>query len=486
MTKSNTTKLIQGIGLFTAFALVFGSMVGSGVFKKASVMSAYLGSGNLVLLCWVLAGVVTLVGALANAEIAGLIAEPGGQYVYFKRMYGRAFAFFYGWSSFTVIQSATAASVAYVFAESIKVVLPIPELLSSWSEITVFGIFTPFANFSVKAITISLLLFLGTINHLGVKYGGRLSSVMASSVVLCILLVVVACFGFSDGSTANWLQSSAPRPAEQPLFGTGFFGLFFAAMMAAFWAYEGWNNIGFLGGEIRNPLRNIPLALIGGTLFVMLLYTLANAAFFYVLPAGALADIGEGQIAAVEVVRSFMGSKGAILISILIVFSTFNSTNTTILSAPRVCFAMAKDGLFFKGIEKVHPKHKSPSNALFLQVGWASVLVLSGSFDDLTDMLIFAAFIFYGAGALGVIVMRKKWPDAPRPFKVPLYPWLPLAFALFCLCLVVVSIAEHPKNALMGLSLMAAGLPFWLYWRKNKGDESETESTEKSATDASV
>jgi basic amino acid/polyamine antiporter, APA family len=458
-------------------------MVGSGVFKKASVMSAYLGSGNLVLLCWVLAGLVTLVGALANAEIAGLIAEPGGQYVYFKRMYGRAFAFFYGWSSFTVIQSATAASVAYVFAESISVVLPVPELLSGWAEIKIFGIFTPFANFSIKAITISLLLFLGTINHLGVKYGGRLSSVMASSVVLCIILVVVACFGFSDGNAGNWFQQSEPVPAEQPLFGTGFFGLFFAAMMAAFWAYEGWNNIGFLGGEIRNPLRNIPLALIGGTLFVMLLYTLANAAFLYVLPAGTLAGVGEGQIAAVEVVRSFMGSKGAILISVLIVFSTFNSTNTTILSAPRVCFAMAKDGLFFKGIEKVHPKYKSPSNALFLQVGWASVLVLSGSFDDLTDMLIFAAFIFYGAGALGVIVMRRKWPDVPRPFKVPLYPWLPLAFALFCLCLVVVSIAEHPKNALIGLSLMGAGLPFWLYWRKNKAAEEETQ-TEKSESDA--
>jgi len=459
--------LVRGIGLFTAFALVFGSMVGSGVFKKASVMSAYLGSGNLVLICWVVAGLITLMGALSNAEIAGMIAEPGGQYVYFKKMYGNMFAFFYGWSSFTVIQSATAASVAYVFAESVAVVLPLPDLMGEQSKVEwILGI-RPFENFNVKLITISLLSFLGIINTLGVKYGGRLSAVMASSVVLCIVLMAIGSFSSGMGSFANLSASVSPLPPEKPLLGTGFIGLFFAAMMAAFWAYEGWNNIGFLGGEIKNPKRSIPLALISGTLLVIALYTLANAAYFFILPAASLAAVPDGEIAAVKVVSTFLGPVGAILVSILIIFSTFNSTNTTLITSPRVCFAMARDGYFFKGISKVHPVYGTPNRAIWLQILWSFVLVLTGSFDALTDMLVFAAFIFYGAGAFGVLVMRRRYPLLERPFKVPFYPYLPLLFALFCAALVIVSILEHPRYALMGLFLMGMGLPFWLYWRRN-------------------
>jgi APA family basic amino acid/polyamine antiporter len=198
----------------------------------------------------------------------------------------------------------------------------------------------------------------------------------------------------------------------------------------------------------------------------MLVYVLANAAYLYVLPAAELALIPEGKIAAVEVVRTFLGTGGALAISALILLSTFNSTNTTILGAPRIYFAMAGDGLFFKSVGKVHAQYKTPSRALFLQVAWSSLLVFSGSFDALTDMLVFAAFIFYGAGALGVFVLRKRMPDTPRPFKVPWYPILPGFFVLFCIFLVGISILQDPMNALAGLGLMATGIPFWFYWNK--------------------
>lgn len=468
MEKDSKT-LVRGIGMFTAFALVFGSMIGSGVFKKASAMSALLGDGTLVLLCWILAGGITLMGALTNAEIAGLIAEPGGQYVYFKRMYGRFFAFFYGWSSFAVIQSATAASVAYVFGESIAVFLPNWDLTENLASFSILGI-EPLRNFTVKTLTIGLLFGLVVVNHFGVKYGGRLSGFMASSVVICILLVTVLCFGWSDGNWENISRTFVPQASSEALFGTGMFGLIFAAMLQAFWAYEGWNTIGFLGGEVKDPLRTIPRALMLGTIFVMLVYFLANTAYLYVMPAELLAGIPEGKIAAVEVVRTFLGTGGALAISGLIVLSTFNSTNTTILGAPRIYFAMAGDGLFFKRIGRVHPKYKTPSSALFLQGIWSAVLVISGSFDTLTDMLVFAAFIFYGAGAFGVFVLRRKMPDAPRPFRVPLYPVLPALFVIFCIFLVGVSIVQDPMNALAGLGLMSTAIPFWFYWNSKKID----------------
>jgi APA family basic amino acid/polyamine antiporter len=458
-------QLIQGIGSFTAFALVFGSMIGSGVFKKAAPMSFLLGDGYWVLACWVLAGLITLMGALTNAEVAGIIAEPGGQYVYFKRMYGRFFAFFYGWSSFAVIQSATAASVAYIFGESLAAFLPPWPIPNTWEQWTFLGL-TPLENLQVKALTVGLLFLLATVNHFGVKYGGRLSGFMASLVVVCIYLVTILSFGWSDGQWSHIEAVGVAHPPEHSLLGTGMFGLFFAGLMQAFWAYEGWNTIGFLGGEVRNPYKTIPRALILGTVFVMLVYVLANAAYLYVLPAAELALIPEGKIAAVEVVRTFLGTGGALAISALILLSTFNSTNTTILGAPRIYFAMAGDGLFFKSVGKVHAQYKTPSRALFLQVAWSSLLVFSGSFDALTDMLVFAAFIFYGAGALGVFVLRKRMPDTPRPFKVPWYPILPGFFVLFCIFLVGISILQDPMNALAGLGLMATGIPFWFYWNK--------------------
>ena len=242
----------------------------------------------------------------------------------------------------------------------------------------------------------------------------------------------------------------------------------FTALLAAFWAYEGWNTLGFIGGEIKNPNRNLPLALFSGMMVIIGAYMLVNFTYLYVLPIDQIVGVHQSQneIAAVAVVRHFAGGTGATLISIIILITTLGCTNATILMPPRVYYAMAKDGLFFPRAAEIHPKYNTPNPALWIQGFWACMLVLSGSFDQLTDMLIFAAFFFYGATAFGVFVMRIREPNAERPYKVWGYPVVPALFVLFCATLIVVTCMTHPREAGLGVVLMLTGVPLYYYWNR--------------------
>lgn len=460
--------LATRLGLFTALLIVISSMIGSGVFKKLAPMTDGLESGGLVLLAWLIAGVITLFGAATNAEVAGLIAEPGGQYVYFKEMFGNAFAFIYGWSCFSVIQSASIASIAYVFAESVNVILPLPHLSPGLENLSILGIFNPLNNFGVKMLTIVTILFLTGANYLGVIFGGYISNVFTILKVAGIFVIIVLGLTISGGAVENLAPIGENPAAAYNGTSLGLFGAMFAAMLGAFWAYDGWNNIGYLGGEVKNPKRNIPIALFGGVSIVIIIYLLINFVYLYVLPVDMVIEYAnrENTIIAVEVMRSFTGNYGAFFISILIMVATFGTTNGSILASSRIYFAMARDRLFFKSAAKVHPKFRTPYTSLLIQGGWASVLTLSGTFDQLTDMLIFASFIFYGAGALGVFVLRKKLKDQHRPYKVWGYPWIPGIFVLFCAVLVVVTIIQNPRDAGIGLALVLIGIPFYYMWKE--------------------
>jgi len=240
----------------------------------------------------------------------------------------------------------------------------------------------------------------------------------------------------------------------------------FAASLSAFWGYEGWNNIGFIGEEIKDPKRNIPIALGIGTIIVITLYLLVNTVYLYVLPIQRLESFPLNQIAAVETARVLSGNFGAVLLSLLILFTTFNCTNGTILLSARITYAMARDGLFLKKAGQIHPVFETPSHAIFIQAIWSVVLVWSGSFDALTDLLVFASFIFYGAAAFGVILMRKREPETPRPYRVALI--LPIIFSIFCLVLVLVNIVNQPLQALVGLSLIFAGVPVYFYFSQKR------------------
>ena len=467
----HSSGLLTKLGLYTAVLIVISSMIGSGIFKKAAPMALELQSGGILLLCWVIAGIVTLIGAATNAEIAGLIAAPGGQYVYFKEMYGKAFAFIYGWSCFSVIQSASIASIAYVFAESVNAVIPLPHLSDSLEKLSLFGIFYPLDSFGVKSLTIITIVFLTAANYLGVIFGGFISNLFTTLKVIGIVIIIVLGLTISGGSVSN-IGPVGESVNAQYGSNLGLFGAMFAAMLGAFWAYDGWNNIGYLGGEVKNPKRNIPLALFAGVGIVMAVYLLTNFVYLYVMPVSEIIEIAnkENTIIAVEVMRKFIGNGGAFFISVLIMISTFGTTNGTILASSRIYFAMSRDNLFFKSAGNVHPKFKTPYTSLLMQGMWASVLVLSGTFDQLTDMLIFASFIFYGAGAFGVFILRKKMKDAHRPYKAIGYPLIPFIFVLFCITLVIVTIIQNPRDAGIGLVLVLSGIPFYMFWNKKSGD----------------
>jgi basic amino acid/polyamine antiporter, APA family len=460
-------QLVKSITLASATILVVSSVIGTGVYKKVAPMSADLLSPDLVLAAWLLAGILSLFGALSNAEIAGMYADSGGEYVYYKRIYGKFMAFMFGWTTFAIIKTASVSSIAYVFSQSFNSLITLPQLPTEISNLK-FWIFMPFENFGVKIFSIILILILTYINTRGLKFGELLSKNITKLVIAGLALIVIAGLFSGHGSLQNFSTPSTTF-VNKGWTNFDFIKALFGAMLAAFWAYEGWNTVGFIGGEIQNPKRNLPLALGGGLGIIIVAYMLVNFTYLYVLPIDSLIAVKKAanQIAAVEVIRSFGGVMGASILSVLILITTLGCTNSTILMPPRIYQVMAKDGLFFKSAANIHPETNTPNSALWIQGIWACLLVLSGTFDQLTDMLIFAAFFFYGATAFGVFILRVREPETPRPYKVIGYPIVPAIFVLFCVALIVITCITHPREAGIGLVLMATGLPFYLYWNKN-------------------
>lgn len=459
-------QLVRSLTLGAATILVVSSVIGSGVYKKVAPMSEQLGSPDLVLWAWVLAGVISLCGALSNAEIAGMMAGAGGEYVYFRKIYGRFMAFLWGWTTFAVIKTAAIAGIAYVFTQSLNAIVPLPHLPESIESLE-FLVFKPFENAGVKGVTIALILILTILNTRGLRGAAALSTWITRSVIVGLALIVLSGLLFGGGSFENF-RTPATTFTMRSWLDFDFIKAMFAALLAALWAYEGWNTVGFLGGEIQNPNRNLPLALFSGMLIIIGAYAVVNFTYLYVLPIDQIISgyQDQNEIAAVAVVRHFAGDVGAVLISIVILITTLGCTNATILMPPRVYYAMARDGLFFRRAADIHPTYHTPNPALWMQGAWACLLVLSGSFDQLTDMLIFAAFFFYGATALGVFIMRVREPQAERPYRVWGYPVVPALFIVFCAALIVITCLNHPREAALGVALILTGVPFYFWWTR--------------------
>jgi len=457
-----STDLLRTLGLKLAIVVVVGNILGSGVYKKVAPMAAELDSAALVLFCWILGGLITLIGALCNAELAGMLADTGGEFVYFKKIYNRFFAFLYGWSCFTAIKSTTTSGLAYVFAQSIHAITPLPEIASSLADVNIFGIFYPFAGFNVKATAILTIFLLTFFNTRGIRIGVGFSSALLGMVIVGISLIVIFGLSSKEANASVVINDFGATPLK--------LSTIFTAMLSAFWAYEGWNSVGFVAGEIKDPNRNVPLSLSIGVLVVIVLYLLANTTYLSLLSIPELKSIfqSENQIAAVEAVRVFWGSAGALVISILILLTTFGCLHASIISNPRIYYAMGKEELFFSKTARVN-KFNVPATALWFHGVWASLLILSGTFDQLTEMMIFAAFIFYGASAFGVIVLRKRMPEAHRPYKVWGYPILPGLFVLFCAVLIVNTILSRPREAAIGIVLILIGVPFYFYFTRRSG-----------------
>ena len=460
---TGSPQLNRTLGLRLAIVIVIGNIIGSGIYKKVAPMAAELNSPGWVLICWVLGGLITMMGALSNAEIASMLADTGGEYAYYKKIYGRFFSFLYGWSNFAAIKTAAIASIAYVFAQSLGSIITLKPMLESWSHINIGGVFYPFEGFNIKFVSILLIVFLTWVNSRKLKIGANISTVL----LLLVLAGIISIIGFGTASPEANVSSAFSTTVYNAKPVT--ISAIFTAMLAAFWAYEGWNSVGFLGGEIKNPHKNLPMSIAFGLLLVIILYALVNMTYLSLMPIeGYIAVNAAGnQIAAVEAVKVFWGSAGVTFISVLILLSTLGCTHATIMSNARTSYAMASEGLFFKKMGVIN-KAQVPGNALWIQGAWACLLVMSGTFDQLTDMLIFAAFIFYGATTLGVFILRRKMPDAPRPYKVWGYPVVPALFIIFCIFLVGNTIIARPREAASGLSLIALGIPFYFWFLKKR------------------
>jgi basic amino acid/polyamine antiporter, APA family len=455
-------QLNRSLGLGMVVIVAISNIIGSGVYKKIAPMAASLHAAGWVLICWVLAGIISLFGALSNAEVAGLLADTGGEYVYYKKIYNRFFSFIFGWSLFTVIQTAAISSLAYIFAQSLDSILHLPPLFGSWAGFSIAGLFYPFAGFQVKLTAILLILTLTWINSRGIKTGTGLSTAILVAVILGILCIVVFGLGSPEAHLKRIVELKTTDSVP-----VGFSAVF-TAMLAAFWAYQGWAAVGYIGGEVKNPHRNIPLGVAAGVSIVIVLYLLVNITYLTLLPIPQLEAIDHSQqIAAIEAVKVFWGGAGALFLSLLIALTTLGATHATILVSCRPYFAMAREGMFFSRAGRLNNAH-APSHSLWYQGIWACILVLSGSFDQLTDMIIFAVFIFYGATTLGVFILRKKMPDAPRPYKVWGYPLVPAIVVIFSAALFINTIFARPREAGLGMVLMLSGVPFYFWFTRKK------------------
>jgi APA family basic amino acid/polyamine antiporter len=460
--KNKKTELVRGLTLTATIMIVAGSMIGSGIFRKPSVMAQQLGSPELLIIIWIAAGIITFIGALVNAEISGMIDATGGQYVYFRKMYGDFTAYLYGWSILSVIQTGSQAAIAYAFAEYLGYFIKYPQLSQHWRDFSIYmplvGNIHPFLDFGTKAVAILCIMFLTGVNYIGVVFGGVVQTIVTYIKIISIVLISTFLLLLGNGSFSNVYTGFAIPESTR----NNFIALIGLAFAGAFWAYDAWNSVTYVSGEVKNPRRNIPLSLLWGTLIVICVYVLINVAYLYVLPIDVMA---KSPLVAATAAEKIFGPNGASIISIAVIISTFGALNGSILATARVPYAMARANLFFRGLGKVHPQFGTPYVSLIVQGMWSCVLVMSGSFDTITDYVIFAAWLFYMLGAFGVFVLRKKMPDAERPYKVWGYPYTPAIFVIFSFLFLVNSVISDTSNTMMGLILIAAGLPMYFFWK---------------------
>jgi basic amino acid/polyamine antiporter, APA family len=463
-TGNQQEELSRRLGLTSAIMIVIGSVVGSGIFLTPSNVAAAVQIPGVMLFVWVLTGLLTLAGALTNAEIASQITDAGGQYVFFRVLYNDLTAFLYGWTTFIVYQTGSIAAIAVAFAKYFGFFITLPHLspaLEAW-QLPLIGNIHPFADIGLKLIAISAIMLLAIINYFGVQFGGFVQNVFTFMKIAAIGGIVFLGFSFGKGSVDHFLPlwGSPSSGSLLPAIGV--------AMIATLWSYDGWNSLTYLAGEVKEPQKIIPRALVLGTIAVIIIYVVTNLAYLYVLP---IQEIAKSNLVAADMMEKVFSGYGGAIISLCVMISTFGTVNGTSMTTARVYFAMAKDKLFFSGFRNVHPKYKTPGRSLIVQGVWASFLTLTGTYDQLFTYVIFAGWIFYALGAAAIFIIRKKIPDANRAFRVPGYPYVPIAFVIVATWFVVNTILVQTADSLVGFLLLVVGIPFYLYWKRHMDQE---------------
>ena len=456
--------LERRLGVFSATAIIVGSMIGSGIFIAPSIMAGYVTTPGVWLGLWVVAGALTLVGALAYGELCAMMPHAGGQYVFLREAFGPLVAFLYGWTFFLVIQTGINAAVAIAFAKFLGGVgLPVGEQ----DIVASVGAFTLSRGQIVAVAVIGVLTW---VNMRGVREGAIVQNVFTALKVGALALLAVAAFAGGKGSLSHF--SPAVGTALGPKgIELGFLAAAGVAMSKALFAYDAWNTVTFVAGEVREPERSLPRALVLGTSITMFAYLAACAAYLYVLPVNAMAGVAENRIAS-EVAAAVFGHPGVTLVSVAILVSTFGCLNGLLLGGARVLFAMSRDGLFFRVAGRVDPKRQTPSGALVLQAVWSGVLALSGTYDRLLTYVTFASLGFNALTVVGLFVLRRTRASAPRPYRAWGYPVTPaiyLAGATFFLLFIFLG---DPRDSCAGLALVALGLPAYMLFRRSRPDGS--------------
>lgn len=449
------------LGLWTAVSIVIGSVIGSGVFLVPSAMIQFVGSVKLLFVVWIVAGLLSLFGALTYGELAAAMPEAGGEYVYLGAAYGPFWGYLYGWTQFWVAKSGSIATLAagfYTYLTAFFPVLGVSLIVLPW-HIGPRGSLLEIHYGQLVAIAV--ILILAAVNYVGARSGGNVQvSVTVVKMTLIAGVIVVGIF-FGKGDFAHFGSS---------ITGVGGMAGFFAAMVSALWAYDGWNNVSMVSSEISNPQRNLPRSLIVGTAAVILTYILINVAYFYVLNPS---QVAASHRVAADMMSHLYGRTAAAAVTIAVLISIFAALNGSILAGSRVPYAMARDGLFFRTAAAVHPRFRTPGNAMIMLCLWSSVVVLSGWFDDLYNFVIFGSWILYLMTAVSLFVLRRKRPELERPYRVIGYPIVPVLFVCVAVLLLFSTLQTRPRESLMGLGLMALSVPFYFYWkRRNNGNYS--------------
>jgi len=457
-------EFVKAMSRLDATALVAGAMIGSGIFIVSADIVRQVHSPGLVLLVWAISGVVTVLGALTYGELAAMFPHAGGQYVYLREAISPLFGYLYGWTLFMVIQTGTIAAVAVAFARFTAVLFP---ALSP--DVFVGGtVQLPSGPIEVglsaqRVFAILSIVVLTWINYWGVRTAAfiqtSLTFIKVATLVALVLLGAVL-FRKPEVVAANFSMAFLPEGGSLlmllPAIG--------AAMVGTLFAMDAWNNVGFAADELKNPAKDIPIAMGLGTLTVTVLYLLSNVAYLSVLPADAIANAAQDRVGTAAL-QAMFGPAGLYLMAIAIMISTFGCNNGLILSGARVYYAMARDNLFFRRTGTLHPVHKTPTFGLVIQAVWISVLCVSGTYSQLLDYVIFAAVLFYMLTAVGLFALRVRRPHAERPVRAPGYPWLPGAYVLLTALIGVDLLFKKPQYTWPGLMIVALGVPVYYLWR---------------------
>jgi APA family basic amino acid/polyamine antiporter len=433
--------------------MVVGTVIGSGIFLVPQSMIQRVGTPEMVFFVFVFGGLLSLAGALSYAELAAAMPEAGGEYAYLREAYGPLWGFLYSWTQMWVAKSASIATLATAFFYYLTTFFPQLDKVFYTLRLPLGPGGGPLEFRYGQLFAMALILALAWLNYYGVKIGGEVQVGVTIVKVTLIAFIIIAGLGFG----------AAHGTASPPVVGMSTAG-FFAALVGALWAYDGWNNVSMVASEIRDPQRSLPRALIWGTIAVIIIYLLANGAYFHVLTG---AEVAASPRVAAEMMRRILDGPGASAVSIAAMISIFAALNGSILAGSRVPYAAARDGLFFRRVAHVHPLYRTPSVSILILSTWAALLVFSGKYEQLFTMVIFASWILYGMTTAAVIVLRKKRPDLDRPYRTVGYPFVPSLFVIVAGILVLSTLFDSPRESLMGIALILLGLPFYFYWKNS-------------------